>query len=252
VVWDGLGRNVAPATAALIIVGLLKVRRKEVSDGRSGQDTIAEVVRELLRDAGEIELQIPRIRQSSYFPSFLRPRKRSEQALVSVVQQAYICGVSTRRVDQLVESFGPRISRSEVRRKRENAQRVEDAYRAAVAVAVAVAACKPQRPRASHSITSVEHRQSPLGSLREARRAIGTCSRAAAQTRGVGTMRRQMSSPLIRPACSQPVAFCFSCTLGLHGRGVSAQGGGMRPTLPRLSEKVKADDENASRARHER
>ena len=62
--------------------------------------------------AGEIELQIPKIRQGSYFPSFLAPRKRSEQALVSVVQQAYVCGVSTRRVDQLVESLGLRISRS--------------------------------------------------------------------------------------------------------------------------------------------
>ena len=58
--------------------------------------------------AGEIELQIPKIRQGSYFPSFLQPRKRSEQALVSVVQQAYVCGVSTRRVDQLVESLGLR------------------------------------------------------------------------------------------------------------------------------------------------
>src|SRR3954464_12244204 len=66
--------------------------------------------------AGEIELQIPKLRQGSYFPSFLQPRKRSEQALVSVVQQAYVCGVSTRRVDQLVESLGLRISRSEVSR----------------------------------------------------------------------------------------------------------------------------------------
>src|SRR5262245_2053061 len=66
--------------------------------------------------AGEIELQIPKIRQGSYFPSFLQPRKRSEQALVTVVQQAYVCGVSTRRVDQLVESLGLRISKSEVSR----------------------------------------------------------------------------------------------------------------------------------------
>jgi putative transposase len=66
--------------------------------------------------AGEIELQIPKIRQGSYFPSFLQPRKRSEQALVSVVQQAYVCGVSTRRVDQLVESLGLLISKSEVSR----------------------------------------------------------------------------------------------------------------------------------------
>src|SRR5690348_17511691 len=66
--------------------------------------------------AGEIELQIPKLRQGSYLPSFLAPRKRSEQALVSVVQQAYVCGVSTRRVDQLVESLGLRISKSEVSR----------------------------------------------------------------------------------------------------------------------------------------
>jgi len=66
--------------------------------------------------AGEVELQIPKLRRGSYFPSFLAPRKRSEQALVSVVQQAYVCGVSTRRVDQLVESLGLRVSKSEVSR----------------------------------------------------------------------------------------------------------------------------------------
>jgi putative transposase len=66
--------------------------------------------------AGEIELQIPKIRQGSYFPSVLEPRRRSEQALLAVVQQAYVCGVSTRRVDQLVESLGLRISKSEVSR----------------------------------------------------------------------------------------------------------------------------------------
>jgi putative transposase len=66
--------------------------------------------------AGEIELQIPKIRQGSYFPSILEPRRRSERALLAVVQQAYVCGVSTRRVDQLVESLGLRASKSEVSR----------------------------------------------------------------------------------------------------------------------------------------
>jgi transposase-like protein len=66
--------------------------------------------------AGEIELAIPKIRRGSYFPSFLEPRKRSEQALVSVVQEAYVAGVSTRKVDQVVESLGLRISKSEVSR----------------------------------------------------------------------------------------------------------------------------------------
>ena len=46
--------------------------------------------------AGEINLEIPKLRQGSYFPSFLEPRRRSEQALLAVVQQAYVCGVSTR------------------------------------------------------------------------------------------------------------------------------------------------------------
>jgi putative transposase len=66
--------------------------------------------------AGELELAIPKIRRGSYFPSFLEPRKRSEQALVSVVQEAYVAGVSTRKVDQVVESLGLRISKSEVSR----------------------------------------------------------------------------------------------------------------------------------------
>src|SRR5215212_7044467 len=56
--------------------------------------------------AGEIELAIPKTRRGSYFPSILEPRRRSEQALVAVVQQADVCGVSTRRVDGLVESLG--------------------------------------------------------------------------------------------------------------------------------------------------
>ena len=55
---------------------------------------------------GEIELAIPRLRTGSYFPGFLEPRRRAEQALVAVVQEAYVNGVSTRRVDRLVEQLG--------------------------------------------------------------------------------------------------------------------------------------------------
>ena len=74
-------------------------------------------------------MQIPKIRQGSYFPSFLEPRRRSEQALVAVVQQAYVCGVSTRRVDQLVESLGLRICRSEVSRVCEALDEHVEAFR---------------------------------------------------------------------------------------------------------------------------
>jgi putative transposase len=55
---------------------------------------------------GSIELAIPKLRQGSYFPSFLEPRRRAEQALVAVVQEAYVNGVSTRKVDRLVEQMG--------------------------------------------------------------------------------------------------------------------------------------------------
>jgi putative transposase len=79
--------------------------------------------------AGEIELQIPKLRRGSYFPSFLEPRRRSEQALLNVVQQAYVCGVSTRRVDQLVESLGLRISRSEVSRIAQGLDEQVEAFR---------------------------------------------------------------------------------------------------------------------------
>ena len=86
--------------------------------------------REWQTRAGTVELQIPKLRQGTYFPSFLAPRKRSEQALLSVVQQAYVCGVSTRRVDQLVESLGLRVSKSEVSRMCAGLDEQVEAFRA--------------------------------------------------------------------------------------------------------------------------
>jgi len=66
---------------------------------------------------GTLDLSIPKLRKGSYFPSLLEPRKRAEKALLSVVQEAYIHGVSTRKVDELVESLGMKgISKSEVSR----------------------------------------------------------------------------------------------------------------------------------------
>ena len=66
---------------------------------------------------GTVELAIPKLRTGSYFPTFLEPRRRSEHALLAVIQQAYIEGVSTRRVDDLVRSLGCEgISKSQVSR----------------------------------------------------------------------------------------------------------------------------------------
>jgi putative transposase len=66
---------------------------------------------------GEIELAVPRKRSGeSYFPSFLEPRKRSEKALLGVVMEAYVNGVSTRKVDHLVSELGIQMSKDQVSR----------------------------------------------------------------------------------------------------------------------------------------
>src|SRR5215468_7674576 len=66
---------------------------------------------------GSIELQVPRVRDGSFFPSLLEPRRRAEKALVAVVQEAYVQGISTRRVDDLVQALGMQgISKSQVSR----------------------------------------------------------------------------------------------------------------------------------------
>ena len=66
---------------------------------------------------GEIPLHIPKLRTGSYFPSLLEPRRRTEQALLAVVQQAYVEGVSTRKVDDLLQAMGlTGIDKSQVSR----------------------------------------------------------------------------------------------------------------------------------------
>ena len=67
--------------------------------------------------AGSVELRIPKLRKGSYFPGFLEPRRLAEKALTAVIQEAYIKGVSTRSVDDLVQALGMSgISKSQVSR----------------------------------------------------------------------------------------------------------------------------------------
>src|SRR6187431_1021226 len=67
--------------------------------------------------AGTVELRIPKLRKGSYFPGFLEPRRMAEKALTAVVQEAYVHGVSTRSVDDLVKAMGMSgISKSQVSR----------------------------------------------------------------------------------------------------------------------------------------
>jgi transposase-like protein len=66
---------------------------------------------------GQIDLEIPRLRRGSYFPSFLEPRRTAEKALTAVIQEAYVHGVSTRAVDDLVKAMGASgVSKSQVSR----------------------------------------------------------------------------------------------------------------------------------------
>jgi transposase-like protein len=67
--------------------------------------------------AGAVELRVPKLRKSSYFPAFLEPRRLAEKALAAVVQEAYVQGMSTRSVDDLVKAMGMTgISKSQVSR----------------------------------------------------------------------------------------------------------------------------------------
>jgi putative transposase len=88
--------------------------RHERSPGRTGQRN---GYRQRLWDTrvGAVELKVPRVRDGSYFPSLLEPRRRAERALAAVVQEAYVHGISTRKVDELVKALGMTgISKSRV------------------------------------------------------------------------------------------------------------------------------------------
>lgn len=79
---------------------------------------------------GEVPLRIPKLREGTYFPSLLEPRKRSEQALLAVIQEAYIKGVSTRKVDDMVQALGLRgVDKSKVSRITKNLDELVQDFR---------------------------------------------------------------------------------------------------------------------------
>ena len=80
---------------------------------------------------GSIELAVPRLREGSYFPDWLlQPRRRAEQAFVSVIADAYLAGISTRRVEKLVQQLGvERMSKSQVSRLAKSLDQIVEDFR---------------------------------------------------------------------------------------------------------------------------
>jgi transposase-like protein len=98
------------------VAGLIGAERNERTSERTAYRNGART-RTWDTRMGTIELAIPKVKPGTYFPSLLQPRRRAEHALLAVVQEAYVHGVSTRKVDDLVRALGvDGISKSEVSR----------------------------------------------------------------------------------------------------------------------------------------
>lgn len=109
-------RTLSQALMELEVSQHLGAERHERTPERTGQRN---GYRERQWDTrvGTIPLRVPRVRDGSYFPALLEPRRRAERALVAVIQEAYVHGVSTRRVDEVVQALGLQgISKSQVSR----------------------------------------------------------------------------------------------------------------------------------------
>ena len=122
-------RVLAQALMETEVTALVGAERHERSDERTAYRNGTRV-RTWDTRVGTVDLAIPKVRPGTYFPSLLQPRRRTEQALVTVVQEAYVHGVSTRKVDDLVKALGlDGISKSEVSRICAELDPVVEAFR---------------------------------------------------------------------------------------------------------------------------
>jgi putative transposase len=107
-------RALSQATKEMEVEEHIGAARHERTPGRKGQRN-GYRQRIWPTRVGAVELSVPRVRDSSYFPSLLEPRRRAERALSAVVQEAYVHGISTRKVDELVKALSKSgISKSRV------------------------------------------------------------------------------------------------------------------------------------------
>src|SRR5919109_250191 len=110
-------QTISQALIEAELTAVIGAAPNERTDSRSAQRN-GHRPRTLTTTAGDLELRIPKLRAGSFFPSLLERRRRVDQALFAVVMQAYLEGVSTRKVDDLVRALGADwgISKSEVSR----------------------------------------------------------------------------------------------------------------------------------------
>jgi putative transposase len=109
-------RVLAQALMETEVAGLIGAERYERTGERAGYRN-GYRLRTWDTRVGTIELAIPKVKPGSYFPSLLEPRRRAERALLGVIQEAYVHGVSTRKVDDLLKALGlDGVSKSEVSR----------------------------------------------------------------------------------------------------------------------------------------
>jgi putative transposase len=121
----GDGLDLVRQAVRLVLQELIEVEAAEVIGARRYERAETRTnernghrARLLSTQAGDVELKIPKLRSGSFFPTLLEPRRRIDQALYAVIAQAYVEGISTRSVDDLVQAMGiaSGISRSEVSR----------------------------------------------------------------------------------------------------------------------------------------
>ena len=118
----GEGLDLIKEAAALVCQELIEAEltaqigadRYERTSSRSNERN-GHRPRVLSTKAGDVELAIPKLRKGSFFPSILEPRRRIDQALYAVVMEAYVHGVSTRAVDELVSALGVELGHLPVR-----------------------------------------------------------------------------------------------------------------------------------------
>ena len=109
----GDGLDLISESVRLVVQELIETEAAEVIGAKRYERTEARQTernghrsRLLATQAGDIELKIPKLRAGSFFPSLLEPRRRIDQALYAVIAQAYVEGISTRSVDDLVQAMG--------------------------------------------------------------------------------------------------------------------------------------------------